>query len=204
MDLREYGNPEDGLKSQGRILNFLRRHGRKINESENNTKKDENDWEEKQLDAISGKNEEKNVFEDDDGHFVPRKLLLFKVEKFKNEDDGILGIRKSTKKFRAPVIPKNTHSTQESKGGGRPGVRKSTKTFRAPDPKCTRSSAINDSWIGDSGSRRVIRKSTKTFRAPDPKSTGSTPAEYLEASNTKPQETSTSFRCRVKKFFGFR
>ncbi|XP_052685891.1 uncharacterized protein LOC128165425 [Crassostrea angulata] len=28
---REYGNPEDGLKSQGRILNFLKRHGRKIN-----------------------------------------------------------------------------------------------------------------------------------------------------------------------------
>uniref|UniRef100_K1R3S6 Uncharacterized protein n=1 Tax=Magallana gigas TaxID=29159 RepID=K1R3S6_MAGGI len=125
-------------KSQGRILNFLKRHGRKINESENNTKKDDNDWGEKQVDAISGKNEEKNGCEDDDGHFVPRKLLQFKVEKFKNENDGVLGIRKSTKKFRAPVIPKNTHSTQEiADNGSRRVIRKSTKTFRAPDPKST-------------------------------------------------------------------
>lgn len=49
-------------------------------EYENNTKK-EIDLGEKRLDA--GEYVEKDVCEDDDGHFIPRKLLLFKVEKFK-------------------------------------------------------------------------------------------------------------------------
>lgn len=45
------------------------------------TQKKEIDLGEKRLDA--GEYVEKDVCEDDDGHFIPRKLLLFKVEKFK-------------------------------------------------------------------------------------------------------------------------
>lgn len=45
------------------------------------TQKKEIDLGEKRLDA--GEYVEKDVCEDDDGYFIPRKLLLFKVEKFK-------------------------------------------------------------------------------------------------------------------------
>lgn len=189
-------------------MEFLKRHGRNIRESDNITRKEIDLREENWLDAIEHKEKDVHVYEDDDGHFIPRKLLLFKVEKFKGETDGRLGVRKSTKTFRAPV-PNCARSTAievlENERDGRHRVRKSTKTFRAPDPNSTRSAAIEDSWIGDNGSRRVIRKNAKTFRAPDPKSTRSSLVEYLNVvPNTKPELTTPSLRCRVKKLFGFR
>ncbi|XP_065932287.1 uncharacterized protein [Magallana gigas] len=101
--VRESGDPVDRLKSQGRILGFLKRHGKNIRESDNNTRKEIDLHEENWLDAIEHKEIDVHVCEDDDGHFIPRKLLLFKVEKFKGESDGGLGVRKSTKTFRAPV-----------------------------------------------------------------------------------------------------
>uniref|UniRef100_K1QE78 Uncharacterized protein n=1 Tax=Magallana gigas TaxID=29159 RepID=K1QE78_MAGGI len=151
-------------------------------ESDNNTRKEIDLHEENWLDAIELKETDVHVCEDDDGHFIPRKLLLFKGEKFKGESNGGLGVRKSIKTFRAPVsncARSTAIEVLENERDGRHRVRKSTKTFRAPDPNSTRSAAIEGSWIGDNGSRRVIRKSTKTFRAPDPKSTRSSLVEYL-------------------------
>uniref|UniRef100_A0A8W8L3W1 THAP-type domain-containing protein n=1 Tax=Magallana gigas TaxID=29159 RepID=A0A8W8L3W1_MAGGI len=68
------------------------------------------------------------------------------------ENDGRLGFRKSTKKFRAPV-PKSTHSTTENEGDGRQGVRKITRTFRTPVPNRTHSAAV-----GDEGWRVAIKR----------------------------------------------
>eukprot|EP00105_Crassostrea_gigas_P038110 XP_019922258.1 PREDICTED: uncharacterized protein LOC105327013 [Crassostrea gigas] len=170
------------IEDLGTNLGFLKRHGRNIRESDNNTRKEIDLHEENWLDAIELKETDVHVCEDDDGHFIPRKLLLFKGEKFKGESNGGLGVRKSIKTFRAPVsncARSTAIEVLENERDGRHRVRKSTKTFRAPDPNSTRSAAIEGSWIGDNGSRRVIRKSTKTFRAPDPKSTRSSLVEYL-------------------------